>query len=318
MSIRTRNFFDRIQNSTSFTRWRLPTPPHYDPAYWDRVYKDSTPDDCLEWGGFDLTELLQFRYEAVKSNDSDRESMFNTDEGSSTFAELMDVKQYSSLEEASQKYQERRHDKDDTNEAIVLLGSGNSKMGEQLLVNSFQGPFLHIDVSSKVIQCMAQRYDKYLKEAAVPRMKFIVDDASEGLTSLEPESVGGGVVDKGLLDGLHCSLPNLNAESNLTSNHDMIQHIMTSVHRVLRPSRPFVFFSRSSPEFMLRRAFGDDSDADYNRKQWTDISVVKLIDLDVMLYRFVKAEEKEDSADNSASLHVTTRGFRNKKKQKRR
>jgi hypothetical protein len=69
---------------------------------------------------------------------------------------------------------------------------------------------------------------------------------------------------------------------------------------------------------MLRRAFGDDSDADYNRKQWTDISVVKLIDLDVMMYRFVKAEEKEDSADNSASLHVTTRGFRNKKKQKRR
>jgi hypothetical protein len=186
-------------------------------------------------------------------------------------------------------------------------------MGEQLLINSFQGPFLQLDVSSKLIQCMTQRYDKYLKEAAVRRMEFIVDDATE-LTSLEPNSVGGAVLDKGLFDGLHCALPNVNSE--IEDDKDSIRNIMESVHRVLQPSRPFVFFSRSSPEYMLRRSFGDGYDAEDRRRRWDNVSVIKLVDLDVMLYRFVKAEVKDESS-RDANVKVTTRAFRMKNRPRR-
>jgi hypothetical protein len=311
MSLVTRNFFDKIQNST-FTKLRLPSPPYYDPSYWDRAYKDSTPDDCIEWGGFDLTGLLNFRYEHVPIEEGGVEK----DGGMSTIAQWLNIRQHSSPEEASSAYQERRRSNDTENDAILLLGCGNSKMGEQLLVNSFQGPFLQVDVSSKIIQCMTQRYEKYLKEALVQRMEFIVDDAATGLTSLEPQSIGGAVIDKGLFDALHCSLPNINER---TDKECPMQSILKSVHTVLQPSRPFVFFSRSSPEFMLRRTFGDDFETAERRRQWSDISVIKLIDLNVMLYRFIKAEENEEGGiNNSGSLRVTTRAFRKKNRQQRR
>lgn len=327
MSFVTRNFFDKIQNSTTFTRWRLPSPPYYDPTYWDRVYKDFTPDDCIEWGGFDLNGLLNFRYERVALEEH-RDSTGGpprTDRAQeSTFTQWMDIRQHSSPEEASQSYLERRRNNDKRNDTILLLGCGNSKLGEQLLVQGFQGPFLQLDVSSKVIQCMTQRYEKYIKQASVKRMEFIVDDAATGLTSLEPESVGGGVIDKGLLDALHCSLGNIHADDTSKGDDDPIRNIVASVHRVLQPSRPFVFFSRSSPEYMLCRAFGNGSDSRERRRLWTDISVIKLIDLNVMLYRFVKADDnradKQGDSDFSdrVNARVTTRGFRTKNKQRKR
>lgn len=232
--------------------------------------------------------------------------------GTSTCAKWLYVQQHSSPEDASSTYQERKLNNDTNNDAILLLGCGNSKMGEQLLVNAFEGPFLHVDVSSKVIQCMTQRYEKYLNEAKVQRMEFIVDDAATGLTSLEPESVGGAVIDKGLFDALHCSLPNIHTDTD--ESGDPILNIMDSIHRVLQPSRPFVFFSRSSPEFMLRRTFGNGYEADKRKRQWNDISVIKLVDLDVLLYRFIKADL--DTAD-SKNISVTTRSFRKKNRPRR-
>lgn len=313
MSLSTRHFFDRIQNST-FTKLRLPSPPYFDPSYWDRAYKDASPDDCIEWGGFDLNSLLEFRWQRLPLDEfgyaADRRSSCGEKEGTSSFAQYFNIQQHASPEEASSAYQQRKvSNSDQCNDSILLLGCGNSKMGEQLLINSFQGPFLQLDVSSKIIQCMTQRYDKYIKEAAVQRMEFIVDDATE-LTSLEPGSVGGAVIDKGLFDSLHCSLPNVNAE-----NHDSpIRSIMESVHMVLQPSRPFVFFSRSAPKFMLRRAFGDGFEAEENASRWSEIDVLKLVDLDVLLYRFVKAKDNP-SVDGSAP--VTLRSFRKKNRSRR-
>ena len=144
-----------------------------------------------------------------------------------------------------------------------------------------------MDVSSKMIQLMTKRYEKYLTEASIARMQFIVDDA-KGLTSLSPNSVGGGVLDKGLIDVLHSS-------TGMIDNEDVdnpIRQIVESVHKVLQPSRPFIFFSRSQPEYIFRRALGTlqlelDMEIQTN---WNDIQVLKLVDLDVLLYRFVKAE----------------------------
>eukprot|EP00956_Cyclotella_meneghiniana_P020250 scaffold35457_cov62-Cyclotella_meneghiniana.AAC.3 len=327
MSLFTRHFFDKIQNS-SFTKLRLPAPPYHEPSFWDRAYKDLSPDDCIEWGGFDVNHLLKFRYERVPLDDSGDSHVNDDDLMTMTLAECLDLQQHSSPEEASAAYQTRQARatnnntsdySNNNNDAILLLGCGNSKMGEQLLINSFEGPFLHVDVSSKVITSMTQRYERYIKEAKVQRMEFIVDDATEGLTSLEPNSVGGAVIDKGVFDALHCSLPNINIECE-EDEMNPIQSIMESVHRVLQPSRPFVFFSRSNPEFMMRRVFGDGFDADERRKRWDDISVVKLTDLNVMLYRLVKADESLQQSsggkDSNTLSSVTTRAFKRKHRQR--
>lgn len=282
-----------------------------------------SPDDCHEWGDFDLNSLLNFRYQEVDTGDLAGSQTQRPMQ--STFSQWMGIQQHISPEEASRVYQEQSTDGANvSNESILLLGCGNSKLGEQLLVNSFQGSVVQLDVSSKVIQIMTQRYQKYLREAAVKRMHFVVDDAATGLTALEHESVGGGVVDKGLLDVLHCSMgkmesndtTNTSTESDGDSQHP-IQTIVESVHRVLQPSRPFLFFSRTGPEYMLKRIFGQDS-TNQIRRNWSDVNVVHLVDLNVLMYRFIKASEnglQEEHGKGIANVRVTTRAFRKKMKE---
>lgn len=227
-----------------------------------------TSDEVFEWGNFDLQDgLHEFRYEKLllpgdDANNQNEQQQQGDDDNvqTSTFAECMEISQLSTPDEASDKYEEQQAKKEN-NESILLLGCGNSKFGEQLLMNSFVGPVLQIDICSKVMQLMTQRYQKYLTEAASKRMEFIVDDA-QGLTALSPDSVGGGVLDKGLIDVLHCSAGMLSADNGgyMGASHDddkdPIRQIVDSVHRVLQPSRPFVFFSRSGPEYILRRTLG--------------------------------------------------------------
>ena len=254
-------------------------------------------DDVHEWGGFDMQSgLLQLQYERmlhytnginqIKEYENENES------GSvhtASFAECMDVNQYNTPEQAIEQYQENQSN--NINESIILLGCGNSKVGEQLMINSFVGPVLQLDISSKIIHLMTQRYEKYLTKTSVQRMEFIVDDARD-LTSLSPDSIGGGVLDKGLIDVLHCSSGMIHDNDN--DNENPIRQIMNSVHRVLQPSRPFLFFSRSEPEYIFPRTLGTvqlELDMEIEIK-WKDIQVLKLVDLDILLYRFVKAEPR--------------------------
>ena len=268
---------------------------YHDASYWDRLYKDMSSDDVHEWGGFDMQSgLMQLQYERmlhytnginqIKEYENENES------GSvhtASFAECMDVNQYNTPEQAIEQYQENQSN--NINESIILLGCGNSKVGEQLMINSFVGPVLQLDISSKIIHLMTQRYEKYLTKTSVQRMEFIVDDAKD-LTSLSPDSIGGGVLDKGLIDVLHCSSGMMHDNEGDTNP---IRQIMNSVHRVLQPSRPFIFFSRSEPEYIFKRTLGTvqiELDMEIERK-WKDIQVLKLVDLDILLYRFVKAEQ---------------------------
>ncbi|KAL7466043.1 hypothetical protein ACHAXS_006346, partial [Conticribra weissflogii] len=265
LGLTSRKFFDNLQHkSSALSRFglRLPCPPYHSPDFWDRTYKDMEPGDVHEWGGFDLKDLMDFRYErvdyshlmpgtgrgavAVGSKDhggsgsgigsgsgsgscDSGESLSGQDQLAEkniqhmSLAQWLGLSQYSSPEEASQIYIQNRNDFSsnfnndnnnnhsnvndiNTNESILLVGCGNSKLGEQFIIHSFLGPVIQIDISSKVIQLMNRRYEKYLKEAPVQRMEFLVDDAASGLTSLEPGSIGGAVLDKGLVDVLHRSL----------------------------------------------------------------------------------------------------------------
>jgi hypothetical protein len=330
MSLRGRKIFDVLQHHPSSpfrsSRFRLPCPPYHDIDYWNRRHRDMDPDDVQEWGGFDLNDgLLTFRYttafhrraDGARGRGGGRNDAFaeasHRDRGevrTTTFEEFSGIPRMSSVEDAVRKYgqmQYRRasrttasdgnYDKnnpdddedDDDDESIVLIGCGNSKFGEQLLMNSFVGPVLQIDASPNVIRLMNVRYEKYMRESSVKRMELIIDDAA-GLTSLSSNSVGGGVFDKGLIDALHCSGGNIEEIDN--DEGGPIRNIVNSVHRVLRPSRPFVFFSRSEPEYILRRTLGTlDLNHDVGmRRKWKEVRVLKLVDLDVLLYRFVKAD----------------------------
>ncbi|KAL7523988.1 hypothetical protein ACHAWF_000776, partial [Thalassiosira exigua] len=301
MSLRGRKFFDVLQHHPSSflnsSRFRLPCPPYGNPDYWDKVYKDMDLDQVDEWGGFDLLSgLLNFRYETIlHRGDGARDSQPGVVR-ESTFAECMGIAQLSTPEAAIERYEADRSG--GGNESVLLLGCGNSRLGEQVLMSSFAGPVLQLDVSSKVVQLMTKRYRRYLEEASVTRMEFVVEDARD-LTALGPESVGGGVVDKGLIDVLHLSsgvIPEdegglLLGDGEGAKGDHPIRQIVDSVHRVLAPSRPFVFFSRSDPDYILRRTLGTSRWERSLQRQWKDIRVLKMVDLDMLLYRFVKAEE---------------------------
>mmetsp|Transcript_12983 Transcript_12983/g.28023 ORF Transcript_12983/g.28023 Transcript_12983/m.28023 type:complete len:325 (+) Transcript_12983:247-1221(+) len=324
MSVRGRKFFDALRHRwMNQSRLRLPCPPYHSPEYWDHVYKDMDPDDVHEWGGFDLhSGLLEFRYEKLLRHGDGAKVQPVEGLHTTTFAECMGISQLSTPEEAIQRYDELQND--GGNESVLVLGCGTSKIGEQILMNSFVGPVLQVDISSKIIQLLTKRYRKYLEEASVKRMEFIVDDA-RGLTALSPESVGGGVLDKGLIDVLHCSADAISMEDDDDSSgggnggergeNDDIRGVVDSVHRALQPSRPFVFFSKSSHEYMLRRTLGSVQWNGEIRKKWMDIQVMKLVDLDVYLYRFVKAD---GSVETTATATTPRIRFTPSKKRRKR
>lgn len=266
-----------------------------------------------------MAGLLQFRYQSVMHHGGSDEGGGRNDDDihTMTFADCMDTSRLSTPEEAIERY--RDNQRNDENESLLLLGSGTSKVGEQLLMHSFVGPVLQMDICPKVIQLMTERYARYLAEASVKRMEFIVDDA-RGLTALTPNSIGGGVLDKGLIDVLHCSTGKITTDDDrIGADSDagdtyQIQQIVDRVHGVLQPSRPFVFFSKSGPEYILRRALGT-IDVDKGMKnKWSDIRVLNLVDLDVLLYRFVKAEPPRDAPEkrriNPMKKSLKSRGRR--------
>jgi hypothetical protein len=299
MSLRSRKFFDVLQHHPksvlNSSRFRLPCPPYHTSDYWDRLYKDMSSEDTHEWFGFDLqTGLLNFQYERLfHYKDGSIRDIDKEETHSSTFAECMDIDQLSTPEEAIEIYKENQNN--NINESILLLGCGNSKVGEQLMINSFVGPVIQLDISSKMIQLMTQRYQKYIEEASVIRMDFIVDDA-KGLSSLIPDSIGGGILDKGLIDTLHCSTGMIN-DSDTTNP---VRQVVDSAHKALGQSRPFIFFSRSEPEYIFRRALGTDLltfDFEIQTK-WKDIQVLRLTDLNILMYRFTKAEARKNEKWN--------------------
>jgi hypothetical protein len=68
---------------------------------------------------------------------------------------------------------------------------------------------------------------------------------------------------------------------------------------VLQPSHPFVFLSRSEPEYILKWTLGTvnlNSDRRI-RQRWKEVQVMKLVDLEILLYRFVKADPSRKQAE---------------------
>ncbi|KAL7523207.1 hypothetical protein ACHAWF_000424 [Thalassiosira exigua] len=93
----------------------------------------------------------------------------------------MGIAQFSTPKVAIERYETDRSSGGD--ESMLLLGCGNSRLGKHMLMSSFAGPVLQLD--------MTKRYRRYLEDAIVIRMEFGVDDARDLVAlALGQESTG--------------------------------------------------------------------------------------------------------------------------------
>ncbi len=210
---------------------------------------------------------------------------------------------------------------DDTRSSIVVLGCGNSRLGEDILHYYLDMNFsdsdsikdkhkpspkvIQFDISTHVVNSMTKRYQKYVDKDL---MSIVQDDATQ--FTLVSDKSFDGVVDKGLVDALFCA-----------DQNDMVQQIMGSVHRTLKAGKVFLFFSFSRPEYLLKhtvRQSGFNENEKENEKDVIDMhakwSAVDILELnDIFIYRFVKA----DDDDNSNNTNNNTKMVKRKSKKKR-
>lgn len=252
MSLRGRHMIDRLK--TRVGSWlKLPCPPYGNTRYWEGVYKSLGPFDVYEWGNATLHEnLLKYDYQLLNpSGISTDSSMMH----SSTFAEAIDV-----------------DPSDSTDKPIILLGCGNSKLGEDMAEHGWRGPLIQVDVVARVLDTMTQRCAPYVEKGV---MDFVEDDATQ-LSAFDDDHVNA-VIDKGLVDALFCA-----------DDYKQVEGVVSSVHRVLKPGGIFLLFSLSRPEFLMPHMI------DEQQRKWKDVQVRQLES--ILVYRLVKSDGTDERA----------------------
>lgn len=269
MSLRGRQVIDRLKHRVS--SWlKLPCPPYGNTNYWDGVYKTLGPNDVHEWGNLTLTEdLLEYEYKILYPTSNEAAML------SSTFSEAINVHP------------------SEMDKSILLLGCGNSKLGEDMVKHGWRGPLIQVDVVSRVLDTMAERCTSLVEQGI---MDFIHDDATE-LSAFDNKTIDA-VVDKGLVDALFCA-----------DNYKQVEAICNSVHRVLMPGGIFCMFSFSQPEYLLPRVSLPHDDS-MEVPKWKDIQVRQLES--ILMYRFQKND------DTKRHRGPSRESLQRKKKSKRR
>mmetsp|Transcript_27063 Transcript_27063/g.79993 ORF Transcript_27063/g.79993 Transcript_27063/m.79993 type:complete len:289 (-) Transcript_27063:108-974(-) len=266
MSLRGRYFIDRIKRAVSH-RFILPCPPYGKPSYWDGVYSKFGPHDSFEWAGVNLKDnLLQHRYDRQHYSGYLDEYGYST-QGSNepvetTFGEAIGV-------HPGEKGK------------VMLLGCGNSRLGEEMVDHGWVGPVVQVDVSPKLISSMTERCASYMQKGC---MNVIQDDAN-WLTAFEDSSIDA-VVDKGLVDAFFCS-------------DQPLGKVMISMSRVLKPGGVFAFLSYSRPEFLLSQVMEDEHGKVKGTRLWKDVQIRALDS--ILMYRFVKGKDQPKRERNEAN-----------------
>lgn len=254
-------------------------PPYGDPSYWDAAYGSFGPQDSFEWGDVALQDLSEYDMHLWDPRDNDKKS---TSESTSTWslAQTLNI-----------------HPHADQDEPLLMLGCGNSRLGEEMVDAGWRGPLIQVDVSSRVVDAVSQRCGHYIEKG---HMNFVQDDATE--LSAFRNAMISGCVDKGLMDAVFCA-----------DEFDQCARILKSVNRVLRPGGVFCFLSFSRPEFVLPKIMDvnvnphEDNHQDqdfYSRKNnlnrtnlWEDVQVQELSK--IMVYRFQKATVDTTNTTNA-------------------
>jgi len=310
MSLYGRRIIDRIKHAFSH-RLTLPVPPYHTPAYWEKVYSQLDENDVFEWGDINLeSQLKSFSYNINQEHTNEIRKVYGEN-----IANRSTLQQEGQMDFHNVLFQDNHvtlgqnnHTKNDEIErsTILILGCGNSRLGEDILHyyidmgpysidkmdNALPPRLVQCDISTHVVNSMTKRYHKYVEKDL---MSIVQDDATQ-FTLINDESVDS-VVDKGLVDALFCA-----------EQGGMVQQVMGNVHRTLKAGKVFMFFSFSRPEYLLQhtaqRSDGKVEDVGKNDVLWSDVDILELNE--IFIYRFVKA-----GSDTSRRRHK-------KKKHKRR
>ena len=275
MSLRGRYVIDRIKRALP-SSLRLPVPPYHHPSYWENVYRQLGPQDIFEWGHISGPDLFEYNYklnaysigEETSTSSTTTTSQQHT--SSTTFGETLNV-----------------HPNANQDETILMLGCGNSQLGEQMILANWRGPIFMVDVAARVVESMSLRCQHLQTHGD---MQFVQDDATV-LSAFSDETIHA-VLDKGLMDAIFCA-----------DDLDSCYKILTSVHRVLKPGACFVCLSFSRPEFLLNQVLLSNNklsfiDTSKRRLQWFQSAWkdVQIRELDrIFLYRFQKATKVSDT-----------------------
>ena len=255
MSLRGRYIIDRIKQAIGTKHFRLPVPPYGDTEYWNAAYQSLGPHDSLEWGDVSLEDVWEYEHRRLDHYYHGGDS---TTPLTTTLAQTMGIEPNA-----------------DQDEPILMLGCGNSRLGEEMIDRGWRGPLIQVDVSNRVIESMSHRCADYIHQG---HMNFIQDDATE--LSAFRNGMMQACLDKGLVDALYCA-----------DEYDQCHRVLKSVHRVLRPGGTFCVWSFSRPEFLLPHLL--DTNVRQNRVMWQEIQVQELSK--ILLYKFEKKQVEDDS-----------------------
>ena len=265
MSLRGRYIIDRLKRAIGTHNFRLPVPPYGEAEYWDRSYRSLGPDDSLEWGDVSLNDFMEYdhkRLDHYYHGGGRGGAAYTTLK--TTLAATMGIAPNASKDEP-----------------ILMLGCGNSRMGEEMIEKGWRGPLIQLDVSSRVVETMSLRCGPLIQQG---HMNFIQDDATE-LSAFRPNMMQA-CLDKGLIDALFCA-----------DEFEQCQRVLKSVHRVLKPGGNLLVWSFSKPDFLLPHIL-DASSIKHTRNMWDEIQIHELSK--ILLYKFQKKQDKEHRKITSA------------------
>lgn len=260
MSKTGRQLIDRVKQSIG-KYVKLPVPPYERATYWEGVYASLGPDDTFEWGRVSYRDLASYQYQMVFQLDYNGNTTSAVDNASATAAPPTIT---TTLGETLQVHPHAHKD-----EPILIVGSGNSSLGYDMHQDGYRGPLLHVDVSSRVIQTMALKWQDLQRTGD---MQFLEDDATL-LSSLQDQQVAAAI-DKGLVDALFC-----------VDQYSQCAEVMQAVHRVLQPSGVFCILSFSKPQYLLPAL--EIPKKRTKQQQWSSVETRELGN--IYLYRFQKA-----------------------------
>lgn len=263
-------------------------------------------NDVFEWGAVDFdSQLRSFNFKIKKEYTTEIKKVYGNNVDVRDFVgdeiefEVKDEEFHDALFTSKSHQNENDNYKKSDNSSILILGCGNSRLGEDILHYYFDlnsmgikqvtiPKVIQCDISTHVVTSMAKRYKKYIERN---QMTLLQDDARQ-FTLIEDESMDA-VVDKGLVDALFCS-----------DQGDMMHQVMNSVNRTLKVGKVFMFFSFSRPEYLLKHTKCNfdvpEDESPRNRSKsmknvnWSSVNVWELDN--IFMYRFVKGKNKTETA----------------------
>mmetsp|Transcript_45412 Transcript_45412/g.50910 ORF Transcript_45412/g.50910 Transcript_45412/m.50910 type:complete len:290 (-) Transcript_45412:72-941(-) len=268
MSLTGRYVIDRIK-VVLLNRFKLPCPPYSEPQYWDAAYNSFGPNDFYEWGDVSLSDVKEYNYHQIEWDAQQSSSYPSKISSQSTLATTLNVDHNDEDDDIrTQKNQKQLR-------PILMLGCGNSKLGEEMIEQGgFKGPIIQVDVSRSVVENMRQRCSDLVSNGS---MSFVQDDATE-LSAFRNNMIDA-CLDKGLMDAIFCA-----------EDYHQLYQIQHTIHRVLRPGGTFVFFSFSRPEFLIPKLMMPSVSMNVQKRiPWTGIEVQQLSK--ILLYKMRKTDD---------------------------